>query len=100
MFAARRNAGCGSSRSSKNERSSALERVSPPPLDLLSWPPIWECHVLNLRFAAFAVTGALAAALALTGCGPKGPLDLPPGAAASQPAKPANTGFGLGPATT
>jgi predicted small lipoprotein YifL len=47
-----------------------------------------------------AVIGALVAALALTGCGRKGPLELPPGAAASQPAKPASTGFGLGPATT
>jgi predicted small lipoprotein YifL len=52
------------------------------------------------RFASIAVIGALAAALALTGCGRKGPLDLPPGAASSQPAKPANTantGFGLNP---
>ena len=55
---------------------------------------------MNLRFASIAVIGALAAALALTGCGRKGPLDPPPGAASSQPAKPANTGFGLSPMAT
>ena len=56
---------------------------------------------MNPRFAQIAVIGALAAAFALTGCGRKGPLDLPPGAAAAaQPAKPANTGFGLNPMAT
>jgi predicted small lipoprotein YifL len=52
------------------------------------------------RFVPIAVIGALAAAVTLAGCGRKGPLDLPPGAAASQPAKPANTGFGLSPVAT
>jgi predicted small lipoprotein YifL len=33
-----------------------------------------------------AMIGALAAALLLSGCGRKGPLDPPPGALASQPA--------------
>jgi predicted small lipoprotein YifL len=71
---------------------------SPPPDDLLSWPPIQERHAVTLRFAHIAVIGALAAAFALAGCGRKGALDLPPGAAGSQPAKPAaNTGFGLSP---
>jgi predicted small lipoprotein YifL len=51
---------------------------------------------VNPRFS-IAVIGALAAALALTGCGRKGPLDPPPGSASSPPAKPANTGFGLTP---
>ena len=55
---------------------------------------------MKLRFASIAVIGALSAALALTGCGRKGPLDLPPGAAAAQPAKPANSGFGLSPMAT
>ena len=36
----------------------------------------------TLRLAAFA---ALAAGLLLSGCGRKGPLDLPPGAAAAVP---------------
>jgi predicted small lipoprotein YifL len=46
-----------------------------------------------LRFAHIAVIGALGAALALSGCGRKGPLDPPPGAAAvSQPAQPATAG--------
>jgi predicted small lipoprotein YifL len=35
--------------------------------------------------ARAAVFGAMAAALALTGCGRKGPLDLPPSAAISEP---------------
>jgi predicted small lipoprotein YifL len=57
---------------------------------------------VNPRFAHIAVIGALAA-FALTGCGRAGPLELPPGAAAAQPAKaakPANTGFGLNPMAT
>ena len=33
-----------------------------------------------------AMLAALTAALALTGCGRKGPLDLPPGASLEQPA--------------
>ena len=36
------------------------------------------------RFAHIAVIGALAAAFALAGCGRKGPLDPPPGAAAAE----------------
>lgn len=38
---------------------------------------------MKLRFAHVAVIGVLAAAFALAGCGRKGPLDPPPGAAAS-----------------
>ena len=54
---------------------------------------------MNPRFAHIALIGVLAAAFALTGCGRKGPLDLPPGAAGAQPAKPAGAGFGLSPMT-
>jgi predicted small lipoprotein YifL len=63
-------------------------------------PAIQERHVVKPRFAHIAVIGVLAAAFALAGCGRKGPLDPPPGAAVSQPAKPANTGFGLSPMAT
>ena len=45
---------------------------------------------MTLRFTAVAVI-SLVAAVALTGCGRKGPLDLPPGAAPTPaPAKPAS----------
>jgi predicted small lipoprotein YifL len=64
-------------------------------------PPTREPILNRLICLRPAVIGALAAALALTGCGRKGPLDPPPGSAAAvQPAKPANTGFGLSPMAT
>jgi predicted small lipoprotein YifL len=52
------------------------------------------------RFAHLAVISALAAALALGGCGRKGPLDPPPGPGAENApaAKPAAPGLGLSPA--
>jgi predicted small lipoprotein YifL len=40
-------------------------------------------HSRDQTFARFAILAALAAALVLTACGRKGPLDPPPGAAAS-----------------
>jgi len=40
----------------------------------------------GLIFLRIATVGALVSALALTGCGRKGPLDAPPSAAVSQPA--------------
>ncbi len=55
------------------------------------------------RFAHLAVISALAAALALGGCGRKGSLDPPPGpgAATAPAAKPAAApGLGFGPGTT
>jgi hypothetical protein len=39
----------------------------------------------NLPFSRIAAIGALAAALAVTGCGRKGGLDPPPGAAVYEP---------------
>ena len=39
----------------------------------------------NGALARMAIIGAMVAALALTGCGRKGPLDLPPAAAISEP---------------
>ena len=63
-------------------------------------PPNREAVLSRFTYFRPAVIAALAAAFALTGCGRKGPLDLPPGAAAAQPAKPANTGFGLTPMAT
>jgi predicted small lipoprotein YifL len=74
--------------------------VSPGARDLLSSPSIQERHAVKPRFAHIAVIGALAAAFALAGCGRKGPLEPPPGAAGSQPAqpaKPANSGMGFNP---
>ena len=38
----------------------------------------------RIRFNRLAVIGALAAALALAGCGRKGPLDPPPSATAAE----------------
>lgn len=54
------------------------------------------------RFTHLAVISALAAALALGGCGRKGPLDPPPGpgAATAPAAKPAAPGLGLRPVAT
>jgi len=43
-------------------------------------------------FPSLAMIGALAAALALAGCGRKGPLDLPPAAAATGEQQPASNG--------
>jgi predicted small lipoprotein YifL len=48
-------------------------------------------HRQLLRLAAFA---ALGAALALAGCGRKGPLDAPPSAAISPPPPPAQPSLG------
>ena len=42
---------------------------------------------MKLRFTRIAVIGALAATFAVAGCGRRGPLDPPPGAAVSQPAQ-------------
>jgi len=50
---------------------------------------------LRFRFGHLAMLGALAAALGLTGCGRKGPLDLPP-AALTQPGQAAAAEPGLG----
>lgn len=57
---------------------------------------------MKVRFAHFAVIGALAAAFALAGCGRKGPLDPPPTAAGVQPVQVANQGArgGLNPLQT
>jgi predicted small lipoprotein YifL len=61
-------------------------------------PAIQEHPAVKLRFAHIAVIVALSAAFALAGCGRKGPLDPPPGAAGvSQPAKPANPAVGFSP---
>ena len=45
---------------------------------------------MTLRFARIAAIGTLAAAFALGGCGRKGALDPPPGAAGYQPARTAS----------
>ena len=45
---------------------------------------------MTLRLAHIAVIGALSAAFALAGCGRKGPLDPPPGAAAAEPPRAAS----------
>jgi predicted small lipoprotein YifL len=50
----------------------------------------------RLSFARLAMIGALAAALGLTACGRKGPLDPPPSAAVAQPAEAAPAGSGPG----
>ncbi|MEX1083951.1 MAG: lipoprotein [Xanthobacteraceae bacterium] len=47
-------------------------------------------------FVRFVLFGALAAALALAGCGRKGPLDPPPSAAVAQPAPAAAQVSGMG----
>jgi predicted small lipoprotein YifL len=52
---------------------------------------------VNLRFAHIAVIGAVAAALALGGCGRKGPLDPPPSAGTAPPAQAASPNVGLSP---
>jgi predicted small lipoprotein YifL len=49
------------------------------------------------HFAHLAVIGALAAALALAGCGRKGPLDPPPSAGGPPPAQAASPRIGLNP---
>ena len=52
----------------------------------------------KLGFARIAVIGALVAALALAGCGRKGGLDAPPGAAAAeQGAAPGGPGTAVAP---
>jgi len=51
----------------------------------------------RLRFARLAMLGVLAAALGLTGCGRKGPLDPPPSAAVTQPAQAAAPDSGVNP---
>jgi len=53
----------------------------------------------DLTLLRIATVGALASALALTGCGRKGPLDAPPSAAISEPATDAqpNSAAGIGP---
>jgi len=51
---------------------------------------------LRFRLAHFATIGALAAALGLTGCGRKGPLDPPPSAALTQPGQAATPEPALG----
>jgi predicted small lipoprotein YifL len=50
----------------------------------------------NHRFSRLAILSAMAGTLALTGCGRKGPLDLPPAAAAVEqaPAAEPQSGFG------
>jgi predicted small lipoprotein YifL len=48
--------------------------------------------VTNCSIARLAVFGAFAAALALAGCGRKGPLDAPPSASIDAPASPAPAG--------
>ena len=58
-------------------------------------------HSSNGALARMAIIGAIVAALALTGCGRKGPLDLPPSAATSEPvvgvAGEPKPGTGIGP---
>jgi predicted small lipoprotein YifL len=62
-------------------------------------PRMHAVSSLSRPFLRLAVVGALAAALGLAGCGRKGPLDLPPAAAApaGQPqatqSPPAQSGF-------
>ena len=56
-----------------------------------------ERHAVKSRFAHIAVFGALAAALALAGCGRKGPLDPPPSAGTAPPARAAGPNVGLSP---
>ena len=52
----------------------------------------------NRALARMAVVGALIAALGLASCGRKGPLDLPPSAATSEPvAGEPKQGAGMGP---
>ena len=71
--------------------------LSPACLNLLSLPPIQGCHAVKSRFAHIAVFGALAATLAVAGCGRKGPLDLPPAAGTAPPARAAGPHVGLSP---
>jgi predicted small lipoprotein YifL len=71
--------------------------LSPQSLDLLSLPPIQERHAVTSRFTHIAVIGAVAAAVALGGCGRKGPLDPPPLAGAAPPAQAAGPNVGLSP---
>jgi hypothetical protein len=53
---------------------------------------------VKLRLAQVALIGALAAAMAASGCGRKGALDPPPGsAAATQPAPAARQSAGINP---
>jgi predicted small lipoprotein YifL len=52
---------------------------------------------LDRRLGRLVLIGPLAAALALTACGRKGPLDAPPSAAVVQPA-PADSALGEAPA--
>ena len=55
-------------------------------------------HSSNGALARMAAVGALIAALGLASCGRKGPLDLPPSAATSEPvAGEPKQGAGLGP---
>jgi len=49
-------------------------------------------HCTRAHFARLALIGALAAALGLTGCGRKGPLDPPPSASAVPSAQAAPAG--------
>jgi predicted small lipoprotein YifL len=46
-----------------------------------------ERFIVKPRFSHIALIGALVAAFALSGCGRKGPLDPPPGAAGAPPAQ-------------
>ena len=58
--------------------------------DLLWFPISLECFVSRLfdrSLPRLCLLGALVAALALVGCGRKGPLSLPPGAAGVQDTK-------------
>ena len=52
---------------------------------------------MNLRLAHIAGIGAVAAALALGGCGRKGPLDAPPSAGTVPSAQATSSNVGLSP---